>query len=328
MLPKNAISIRSSGSEVTDDSLGNVSFPAGDRRENTSPASLSEEDVDSNGDVSPDLPDSVEWSTDVCREADKRICSRRSLSSTHRRMLRRGRSLERLLEACRIDDDDDFDGALSRGDTVVCLSRSLPRLPSFSLGSADSLCTSDESVTPHVSAVTLNSKFSGISCDTESEFSGHSSTEGLHLKSSTFETDENSETFARDVKMAKSASAISSRERSGADISENFEPSEAVTIRKKSSYASSDGMRHSTQNSKRPLRKRHTASDEMHLLQLQVARDEPSSDPAVSLKLYQVLSLGYMLHFTTSPYIREILNKKEVNCEAHNYRRSYTLESC
>ena len=67
--------------------------------------SLSEEDVDS---TSPDLPDTVDWSADVCREADRRIDNRRLLRQT-RPALRRGRSLEQLLEACQTENDDDCD---------------------------------------------------------------------------------------------------------------------------------------------------------------------------------------------------------------------------
>ena len=77
---------------------------------------------------------------------------------------------------------------------------------------------------------------------------------------------------------------------------------------------------------RRRLRKRYTASDELDVLQLQVARDESSSDPAILLKMYQVLSLGYTLRFTSSPYIREILSNCETPSEAYNYRRSYILE--
>ena len=40
-------------------------------------------------------------------------------------------------------------------------------------------------------------------------------------------------------------------------------------------------------------RKRHTASDEMDVLQLHMAREQPSLDPVIMLKQYQVLSLGY-----------------------------------
>ena len=77
----------------------------------------------------------------------------------------------------------------------------------------------------------------------------------------------------------------------------------------------------------RQLRKRYTASDELDVIQLQTARDEPSSDPAMLLKLYQVLSLGYALRYTSSPYIRDILSKPVEPSEAQNYRRSYILEA-
>ena len=75
-----------------------------------------------------------------------------------------------------------------------------------------------------------------------------------------------------------------------------------------------------------PLRKRCTASDELDVIQLQTAREEPTSDPSVLLKLYQFLSLGYSARLTSSPYIREILSNCGTTSEAQNYRRSYILE--
>ena len=74
---------------------------------------LSLSDIDPNGDVSPDLPDLDDWSLDVCREADCRLGNKRSLPSLQkpRPLIKRGRSLEQLLKACQIDDDDDFDTA-------------------------------------------------------------------------------------------------------------------------------------------------------------------------------------------------------------------------
>ena len=70
--------------------------------------SLSE---DSNGDVSPDLPDTDEWSLDVCRTADECLDNRASLRK--RPPLKRGRSLEQLLQACQVDDDNDCDNLVS-----------------------------------------------------------------------------------------------------------------------------------------------------------------------------------------------------------------------
>ena len=86
-------------------------FPTGDVTEKVSILSLS--DIDSNGDVSPDLPDLDDWSLDVCREADRRLGNKRSLPSLQkpRPLIKRERSLEQLLKACQIDDDDDFDTA-------------------------------------------------------------------------------------------------------------------------------------------------------------------------------------------------------------------------
>ena len=83
----------------------------GDVTEKVSILSLS--DIDSNGDVSPDLPDLDDWSLDVCREADRRLGNKRSLPLLQkpRPLIKRGRSLEQLLKACQIDDDDDFDTA-------------------------------------------------------------------------------------------------------------------------------------------------------------------------------------------------------------------------
>lgn len=77
------------------------------------------------------------------------------------------------------------------------------------------------------------------------------------------------------------------------------------------------------------LRKRHTASDEMHLLQLHIAKEEPTTDPAVMLKQYQLLSLGYSVTITSAPYIRTLLDHFETtsDLEAYHYRRSYLLES-
>ena len=78
----------------------------------------------------------------------------------------------------------------------------------------------------------------------------------------------------------------------------------------------------------RQLRKRYTASDELDVIQLQTAREEPSSNPVTKLNLYQFLSLGYSVRFTSSPYIREIISSccLTASTEAQNYRRSYTLE--
>ena len=78
---------------------------------------------------------------------------------------------------------------------------------------------------------------------------------------------------------------------------------------------------------RRRLRKRYTASDELDVIELQAAREQPSLDPASQLRLYQVLSLGYSPRFTSSPYIREILANSETSSEATNYRRSYILEA-
>ena len=75
-----------------------------------------------------------------------------------------------------------------------------------------------------------------------------------------------------------------------------------------------------------PLRKRYTASDELDVIQLQTAREEPTPNPSVLLKLYQFLSLGYSARLTSSPYIREILSNCGTASEAQNYRRSYILE--
>lgn len=76
-------------------------------------------------------------------------------------------------------------------------------------------------------------------------------------------------------------------------------------------------------------RKRHTASDEMHILQLHIAREEPTTDPVVLLKQYQLLTLGYSVTITSSPYIRTLLDQFEMttDLEARNYQRSYLLES-
>ena len=74
-------------------------------------------------------------------------------------------------------------------------------------------------------------------------------------------------------------------------------------------------------------RKRHTASDEMDVLQLHMAREQPSLDPVIMLKQYQVLSLGYSMKLTSSPYIRSLLSSCKPATETHNYRRSYILES-
>ena len=74
-------------------------------------------------------------------------------------------------------------------------------------------------------------------------------------------------------------------------------------------------------------RKRHTASDEMDVLQLHMAREQPSLDPVIMFKQYQVLSLGYSMKLTSSPYIRSLLSSCKPATETHNYRRSYILES-
>ena len=71
--------------------------------------SLSEEDVDF---TSPDLPHTVDWSADMCREADRRIGNQRLLQQT-RPPLRRGRSLEQLLEACQTENNDDCDNIIA-----------------------------------------------------------------------------------------------------------------------------------------------------------------------------------------------------------------------
>ena len=73
-------------------------------------------------------------------------------------------------------------------------------------------------------------------------------------------------------------------------------------------------------------RKRYTTSDEMDVLQLHVAMDKPSSDPAVLLKQYQMLSLGYSLHLTSSPYIRSLLENTKPTTDTHHYKQSYLLE--
>ena len=71
-----------------------------------------------------------------------------------------------------------------------------------------------------------------------------------------------------------------------------------------------------------PLRKRYTASDELDVIQLQTACEEPTpADPSVLLKLYRFLSLGYSARLTSSPYIREILSNCGTTSEAQNYRR-------
>ena len=71
---------------------------------------LSLSDGDSSGDISPDLPDLDDWSVDVCREADRRLGNRKfSPWKRPRPLIRRGRSLEQLLKACQVDDDDDFE---------------------------------------------------------------------------------------------------------------------------------------------------------------------------------------------------------------------------
>ena len=74
-------------------------------------------------------------------------------------------------------------------------------------------------------------------------------------------------------------------------------------------------------------RKRHTASDEMDVLQLHMAREQPSLDPVIMLKQYQVLSLSYSMKLTSSPYIRSLLSSCKPATETYNYRRSYILES-
>ena len=74
-------------------------------------------------------------------------------------------------------------------------------------------------------------------------------------------------------------------------------------------------------------RKRHTVSDEMAVLQLYMAKEQPSLDPVIMLKQYQVLSLGYSMKLTSSPYICSLLCSCKTATETHNYRRSYFLES-
>ena len=71
---------------------------------------LSLSDVDSNGDLSPDLPDlDDDWSLDVCHHADRRL-GNQSLLQKPRPLIKRGRSLEQLLRVCQTaDDDEDLD---------------------------------------------------------------------------------------------------------------------------------------------------------------------------------------------------------------------------
>ena len=73
-------------------------------------------------------------------------------------------------------------------------------------------------------------------------------------------------------------------------------------------------------------RKRFTASDEHHVLQLQLARDEVSKKPSAMLSQYQVLSLEYSLKFNSRPYIWMALQNCQPQSEAVLYKRSYKLE--
>ena len=66
--------------------------------------------------------------------------------------------------------------------------------------------------------------------------------------------------------------------------------------------------------------KQHTVSDEMAVLQ-------PSLEPVIMLKQYQVLSLGYSMKLTSSPYIHSVLCSHKTATEIHNNRRSYFPKS-
>ena len=94
---------------------------------------LSLSDGDSNGDISPDVPDLDDWSVDVCREADRRLGNRKfSQWQKPRPLIRRGRSLEQLLKACQVDDDDDFDVRMGLMGPCIMLHSSLSYLYTFS----------------------------------------------------------------------------------------------------------------------------------------------------------------------------------------------------
>ena len=257
-----------------------------------------EDSKESDGDVSPDH----EWSQEVCREADRRTRSRsRALS-----LIKRGRSLEQLLQVCQLDEQ-----------TLYTRSRSVPKL----LSSGTLQVWMDESKLEMKDCGTCSHPFPHLTTE--------SAASNSHSGFAHMDTKENG--LTEETECSESENSPSHNQCTNTPHTVCLTRYKHVTPNERSrSVIERNGVTYTPKTSltaPQRLRKRHTATDEMHVLQLHLARDKPSSDPPIMLKQYQVLSLSYSMSITTSPYIRELLDKCKTTTEAHNYRQSYILES-
>jgi hypothetical protein len=280
----------------------------------------------------------------------------------HTPLIRRRRNLEQLLKACRVDDDDDFDDrmapSLSRSlprlspvtsydqvwddDKSSSPSKSSPTLPqpnsSFDIIddktrlSVEYHCSSssngvhnEDEISRIGSATTLSSEQSDFDNDTPNVHVKRSQI--VHEAESPSHKNSDSAPEISDVESSRKITRCSlggSSLRKGGHSTENgmngFQSEQSESTCNGKRQFPTDPATH------RQLRKRYTTSDELDVIQLQTAREDPNSDPTSLLKLYQFLSLGYSVRYTSSPYIREILSDCKTTSEAQNYRRSYILE--
>ena len=286
---------------------------------------------ESGGDLSPDLPE-LDWSKQVCQEADQRTKS----TSRELALTKRGRSLEQLLQACLLDEQEELDLAYSR-------SRSMPRLASTDClqiwrkedkeegGEEEEEEDRDNNlqVVPHAM---VNGAHEHASTTSKVRAKSSTSSTILILQENGFgeiggTSDRKQSASYHQINGRNSHPQLSNGSPSSVTCTQDTEQNHKRISPSVTKRTTSDAPRTSVAGPPRRPRKRYTASDEMPVLQLHLARQQPSTEPSVMLKQYQVLSLGYSMALTTSPHIRKVLDSFATTSEAHNYRRSYVLES-
>ena len=219
------------------------------------------------------------WSKDVLRQVD-------SLNTP----LKRGMSLEQLLDACQ-DIEDESTIVLTRSHSMPEISDDLEPLQQHFESEAGQASPSGNASSSH-----------SANC-AEDEFVPTIQTEVISAEASAADTtpDDN------ERGSTSSSECVSSGSEDRVHLG---------SLRQAST--SSLQVHH--------VRKRHTTSDEMHTLQLHIAQSTPSKEPEAMLSQYQWLSLSYSSRFTSSTITRAMLETSKPNSVAVNYKRSYMLE--
>ena len=265
---------------------------------------------DTNSLLSPDDED-LTWSKEVIEEVERKMKNIRVVAP-----VKRGRSLEQLLQVCQLDDDSKY--------PLYSRSVSMPKLQSCSGLHAGQHLTGCEDVGPS-SEVEPTILTNGDIVSAEGVVNGSfKDGEDVLCQHNIIETDGTDEWGSPPSNNDQAESY---------QLTTNCRPGEnSLTVDEHRGNSHSNGGRHPEDRasyislSTPHARKRFTASDELHVLQLQLARDEVSKKPSAMLSQYQVLSLEYSLRFNSRPYVWMVLQNCQPQSEAHLYRLSYKLE--